>query len=286
MASRRRGSSYLNQDDEDEDLLTLQLSQSQPQNYDNELSVSEEVNSIKRLLEENKATMIQQHDTLLSLVNNISATVDRINCKVDALEKQVDAANEHIAINESSITAAHTAIDGIQITLGDIQRHASNCNHTESSAILKRIETIEQNIRKPRSEIQETDREQNITNSIIISHMTDRDNDEEDVHALFHLGLCIDDVRTKSISRTSARYNRPGMVVVELVNKEEQIRVLTKKANLRYTNEYNEIYIQQMKTKDELRLEKNFNTILRSVPNGGSYTLSNDGRVIRKQRRV
>ena len=102
----------------------------------------------------------------------------------------------------------------------------------------------------------DVDERVNSENSIVISNLPNQDRDEEDVMTLLYVGLSlpINDIAIKNISRSESKGGEPGNLTVELETIDHKIHVLRKKRDLRYTNEYHNVFIRSVKSRSVLQL--------------------------------
>ena len=103
--------------------------------------------------------------------------------------------------------------------------------------------------------------------------MPDNKSDEYDVNAMIGVGLCVN-VPVKRIVRLNSHHCNPGAIKVEFYSLQDKINVLRAKHRLKYTNEYNEIVLENHKSRTEMLLEQNMNNLLRCLPVGRKYEIS------------
>ena len=91
-------------------------------------------------------------------------------------------------------------------------------------------------------------------------------------------------VRVIAASRLPARYhNKPGLVKVSFADRNQKVLVLRNKHKLKNHRSYKRVFIQSAKSHVERLLELNARTILRELPQGRSYRVSGNGRILRRQ---
>ena len=85
-------------------------------------------------------------------------------------------------------------------------------------------------------------------------------------------------------SRLPSRYhNKPGLVKISLADNDQKVLVLRNKYKLKNHRSYKRVYIQSAKSHVERLLELNARTILRELPQGRSYRVAGNGRILRRQ---
>ena len=125
-------------------------------------------------------------------------------------------------------------------------------------------------------------------NSVLISNMPYRERDEEDLLAMMYVGLAIpiDDIAIKQVERTESKHGRPGNMTVEFCTLNDKIKVLSRKRMLRATNEYADVFIRTVKSNSDIVTERNFATILKSIPGEHNYVMASNGKIIRKHENI
>ena len=91
-------------------------------------------------------------------------------------------------------------------------------------------------------------------------------------------------VRVIAASRLPARFqNKPGLVKVSLEDIDQKILVLRNKFKLKNHRTFKRVFIQSAQSHVERLLELNALTLLRELPQGKSYRVSANGRILRRQ---
>lgn len=91
-----------------------------------------------------------------------------------------------------------------------------------------------------------------------------------------------EDIEVVRATRLGARNGKPGVVKIQVPSKEDKIRLLRGKRNLKESREFKKTYIRSSKSHVERLVDVNFRTILKELPGGDQYRLTGSGRVIRK----
>lgn len=92
--------------------------------------------------------------------------------------------------------------------------------------------------------------------------------------------------RVSAVAATRLRprfHNRPGLVKVSFESLEQKVLVLRNKYKLKDSDNYKRVFLQSAKSHVERLLEINARTILRELPQGRSYRVSGNGRILRRQ---
>ncbi|VDI30742.1 Hypothetical predicted protein [Mytilus galloprovincialis] len=90
-------------------------------------------------------------------------------------------------------------------------------------------------------------------------------------------------VKVAATLRIKARFhNKPGLVKVSFQNAEQKIMTLRNKHKLKNSENHSRVFIQGAKSYIERLLETNARTILRELPQGKSYRISGNGRILKK----
>ena len=91
-------------------------------------------------------------------------------------------------------------------------------------------------------------------------------------------------VKVIAASRLPARFqNKPGLVKVSLADVDQKILVLRNKFKLKNHRTFKRVFIKSAKSHVERLLELNARTLLRELPQGRSYRVSGNGRILRRQ---
>ena len=91
-------------------------------------------------------------------------------------------------------------------------------------------------------------------------------------------------VNVVAASRLRARYrNKPGLVKISLANLEQKVLVLRNKRKLKDTVEFKRVYLEGAKSHVERLIEINTRALLRELPQGRTYRVAGNGRLLRRQ---
>ena len=91
-------------------------------------------------------------------------------------------------------------------------------------------------------------------------------------------------VNVVAASRLRARYrNKPGLVKISLANVDQKVLVLRNKRKLKDTVEFKRVYLEGTKSHAERLIEINTRALLRELPQGRTYRVAGNGRLLRRQ---
>ena len=156
-----------------------------------------DIKRIEDIIFNTKDTQTKEHNTLLLLLNSIQENVEKIDEKSDTLEDKIHNLSNKLNIQEQGLHEAKQDIKTVFKSMSCLEKHHNKIN------------PVPQNI-------SETDQEMCIqdSNSIVISNLPNHNRDEEEVMAMFHIGLCVPmkGVRLKNIRRAESISDRPGNI--------------------------------------------------------------------------
>ena len=160
--------------------------------------VKSDIKRIEEIIWNTKDTQTKEHNTLLLLLNSIKENVEKIDEKSDTLEDKIHNLSSKLNIQEQGLHEAKQDI--IKTLFKSMSCHEKHHN---------KINPVPQSIT-------ETDKEMCIqdSNSIVISNLPNHNRDEEDVMAMFHIGLCVPmkGVRLKNIRGAESLSDIPGNI--------------------------------------------------------------------------
>ena len=291
------------QDDEDADDLNLFLSQSQssqpalPLNEATVKKISESaanvkinLTSVQNIIQKNHDILVQQNEMLLKLISDISANVDDINDRVSIMEKQFDGMNKKVCTNGEMIENVQVDVDKLQKSMRILKKNHKRPNL--SNDYEQRLLDVENKLNMQRDSILTGASTSTSTNNndiicvddeiidencVVISNLPETENFDADVSALMWTGLCIN-AQTKTVTKLEKNIGK-SKVKVELHSLRDKIEVMKNKRQLRNTNEYCNVFIDNFKSRADILMEHNLKTILKTMPRGSMYNIPNGGRV-------
>ena len=90
------------------------------------------------------------------------------------------------------------------------------------------------------------------------------------------------DMTVVNAMRTPQKDKRPGVLKIQLPSKVDKIDVLRKKGKLKDSDEFNKVYIRSSKSHSDRLAELNMKTLLSEIPNGSTYRILGNGRVVKR----
>ena len=121
--------------------------------------------------------------------------------------------------------------------------------------------------------------------SIVCINLTEEANEnlQEKVTDLVQDGLGLRGINPLRVLRLKARNNKPGLVKIECSTKEDKIRILRQKGDLKDTTRYNRVYLRTSLSHTDRVMQHNFQKILSEMPNGHRYRVSGHGKIIDRE---
>jgi BMFP domain-containing protein YqiC len=104
------------------------------------------------------------------------------------------------------------------------------------------------------------------------------------VSELFKTGLGIRDIEPVRTHRMKSKDTRPGLVKIELRCKQDKINILRAKSQLKTSSSFKRVYLRSSMTHSERIISMNFREILNELPNGHTYRVAGNGRLLKKDR--
>ena len=232
-------------------------------------SVKYDIKRIEQIIIHTKDAQIREHNILLELLNSIQDNVQKMYMKSDTLEEKINNLSNKINVQEQGLNDAKHDIETLFKSISKLEKQQS------SHAIIE--QTAPSSV-----SVMDVDEGVNSGNSIVISNLPNHDKDEEDVMTLLYVGLSlpIHDIAIKNISRSESKGEEPGNLTMELETIDHKIHVLRKKRDLRYTNEYHNVFIRSVKSRSDIIMERNFTAILNNIPRNHNLMMASNGKII------
>ena len=108
------------------------------------------------------------------------------------------------------------------------------------------------------------------------------ENITQKINDIIHTHLELPHEEVIRCERTASRNNKPGVVKIQMSSLDSKIPVLRNKRKLNEITGYINVYMRSALSHTERVMERNFQTILREIPNGGEFRITGHGIVIRK----
>ena len=100
---------------------------------------------------------------------------------------------------------------------------------------------------------------------------------------IIHDAIGLSEIPIVRSHRFGSRDGRAGLLKIEFNSVEDKVQVLRNKQNLKSSDLYSRTFIRSSHSHAERLIELNFKTILNELPNGGSYHVTGNGRVVKKR---
>jgi hypothetical protein len=94
------------------------------------------------------------------------------------------------------------------------------------------------------------------------------------------LGEKVEPVR---YTRLKSNYDKPGLVKIQLRTKEDKIRVLRSKSNLKNSRLLKKVYLRSSLSYVERTMQNNLRELLKEMPNGNKFRLTGNGKLVRNE---
>ncbi len=126
--------------------------------------------------------------------------------------------------------------------------------------------------------------------SVIMSRVPQSEGEDiqQVAEKIIHEGLHMPEVPVIRAMRLGQREARPGqrqvtpLVKVQLRNLDDKKKVLRAKLNLANSTDFGNVWIRSSKPHIERLIDLNFKTILEMIPGGNTMTITNSGRIVKK----
>ena len=109
------------------------------------------------------------------------------------------------------------------------------------------------------------------------------ENITQKINDIIHTHLELPHEEVIRCERTASRNKKPGVVKIQMSSLDSKILVLRNKRKLNEITGYINVYMRSALSHTERVMERNFQTILREISNGGEFRITGHGIVIRKR---
>lgn len=224
-------------------------------------SVKADIKRVEELISNNRITHSSEHEALVVLLSSIQDHVCKIDTKAMTLEDKLLSLSHKVTAQEAGLNKAQRDIETLCTAVSKLEERpngTTQCMEVDESS-------------------------QQAENTVVINNMPDHNKDEEDVRAMFYIGLCLDSdaVEIKNIKRNKSTHENMGNLMIELGTLEQKRKILRHKHCLRSTKEYSDVYIRPFKSSRDIITELNFSTILNNLHQDDLMMASN-GKIIRR----
>jgi hypothetical protein len=227
-----------------------------------------------------KVTDTLSSGDLVDQLTVIAEAVQQLQTGQQSLQSLVESKldkfkNDFIASIDEKFKAMRAGIDL------DLAVHKKNIDSLSQSvdSIIRRLEKIEQSPSHTPINRSSSLNDPNLT--VIATNVEETDEPVLDV-AREIIGLLDEDVDVLSAGRLKGRYGKPGLVKIALPSLEEKKAILREKKRLKETEKYKTTFIRSSKSHTERLIELNARTILSEIPQGKMYSITANGRIVKK----
>ena len=220
----------------------------------------------------------QIHQLILEVKNSVDAHKQSVSQEIKKLSANFES---HIANQVSKL--GDSIKRQIQDSIEDIQQYVD----AEVGRITSQIQDIQTRVSLlEEKQVLEYDPEV----SVIMSRVpqVDGENIQQVAEQIIHEGLGMPEVPVVRAMRLRQREARPGqrpqtpLVKVQLLDLEAKKRVLRAKLHLGNTQQFSNVWIRSSKPHIERLIDINFRTILDMIPGGNDMTVTNSGRITKR----
>lgn len=223
--------------------------------------------------------LTQIHQLILEVRNSLNSHKQTVSQQIQKLNDSFEA---HID-NQMSILSRGIK-QQIQDSINDIQKYVDMEVGRLSSQIediTARVSTLE------KAQTPEYDPEVSVIMSMVPQH--EGEDIQQTAEDIIHTGLNLPDVPVVRAMRLRQRevregQRRPGppLVKVQLPNLEVKKQVLRSKTRLGNTTQWARVWIRSSKPHVERLIDLNFRKLLEIIPGGNTMTITNSGRIVKK----
>ena len=232
--------------------------------------------------------MTDKHEFLVSMLDGMGKKMQKMTDSMDNLEKRVHKLE---ATQEQTLNDAQAIFQTANSRQNDLETQMNHGTKRMNDAIHE-WQTIDQRIRNIETYLKGqtttqcshtcTDNDSKESRSIAIYGLPEYGEVRNTVNKLFH-DMYLQNVRCKTAHRTPNRQNKVGVVIAEMESLQDKQEILKRKRYVRSYPQYANVYIKTSKTHTEQVMDANFHAVLNEIPNGSSYYVSDNGRILSKQ---
>ena len=250
------------------------------------LNLAASAASLRRDFAMCEKVMTEKHQFLVAMLDSMSSTVSGIAEKLDSLASRVTALEKKDDMQSHTARAIYEAANSrqnqlekkTQDNLALIKSLQSRCGTVED--LTGRVEMIEKQLPRSKDAPQATSVE-NL--DIAIYGLQTYDDVMTSVNHMFK-DMNLRHVQCTFAFRTPTRpgTDRYGIVIAGLNSLHDKRMILERKRFLRQMPQYGDVFIKSSKTHAEQVMHANFTMMLNEMENGGSYYISDNGRIRQK----
>ena len=259
--------------------------------------------SQKRLKADSEPLGCDSMADLIQLVQSLSMEVKSLNVRVfERMDRMENTFARNVVENVSKMmdNKIKKEVGNLRAELAEeISEVKTNVNKAVNDCKneLERMKKSYAEVVKAASESHQVVRDkEDISLNIVIRNLPETANEQiaSKVNKLFADGLQVRDVQVQSAERKQSRSDRvPGLVIAKCRSKADKGQILRKKASLKESRAYKDIFIHSDKSREDRNMEANLRNIaeavggdklfvkgdriLKSGRNGGNYSNRRDG---------
>ncbi len=209
--------------------------------------------------------------------DEINQSMALMNTKVDSIRQDFDAFKAEFGKIKSDVLGIGEKVSN------NIEPRVSDCEG--------RIAAVEDDLRDNIGEINDTLGQMQIDEyppdtTVVCIGLAPVRNEDITIRAqeLVTYGLGLQHVNIERSMRLTPRSNKPGLVKIKLPTKEDKIKVLRCKRNLK-DNNYAGVFLRSSMTHTDRVMQHNLITLLKEIPNGDKFRVAGNGKLVPKDER-
>ena len=267
---------------------------------------SDDVETETKRMKHNESHEQTQNDAIaniLKVVENLALEVKSLNIRVfdrmDSLEKTFakNVVENMTKVVDGKINKVRkdvgAEIEGVRLKVTEVEK-------TCMQEIRRVKDNIKDNIKKEVESATQRKKETfanvaapNVQNNanVVIKNLPERNGEADDtsltkssVEGLIRDGLRLRDAKViKAVRKVNKSSRRPGVVIATLETTQQKEKVMKDKYKLKTNAKYRDVYIENEKSKDDLKADQNLRTIVREMGRHRDYYVVN-GQIKRRTR--
>ena len=245
---------------------------------DSEASPESKAPLAKKLNMATSAEISEMNDKLTKILEEQASFRQSLEQRFTNMERNltVKIENECKKIKEDmliEISTVRNEIELVRTSVGALESRVMQ----EIEGVRERVSTIETT-----TGIQREPFDSEVTIIVTGLKHSDSENLKAKAEALIHEGIGDSTIEVIDVFRTPSRNNRPGIVKIQLLDKDTKIKVLRNKVKLAADDRYRRVFIRSSQSHTERLLHLNTMTMLREIGQEAKYRVTGSGRVVLK----
>lgn len=233
-------------------------------------SMKQQLERVEQIIANTRNVNTSEHEALVVLLGSIHDYACRIDAKANNLEDKLSRLSDRVQTQDKKLEGAQKDIEKLFSAVSQLEKRSaptsSPCTTSEP--------------------MEAADDQPDEKHALVFSGMPNSKHDEQDIRALMYVGLCLDanEIDIRRVHRETPRTGgTTGNIVVEVGTVDQKIKVLSRKLQLRHTNEYYNVFIRPLKSRSVMIAERNFNRLLTVLPGNHNMTMSSNGKIVDRQ---